>query len=188
MADQPLPPSNPTANGQAYRAYLERTLEMLDGLTVDAYYSSTLPSAVDDALAEIVSAFTAWPMPVREQFLTQLPSNKRSLFGIFGHRSATLAIHRQDRELLRLGLIGNLIANSPIPPNRNIEAALAVFYHCARKLDIEPSELFEESSQFADDEMASRMLAFGRKQGVTLKQYGWREIKTPDGVRYKFEW
>ena len=188
MADQPLPPSNPTANGQAYRAYLERTLEMLDGLTVDVYYSSTLPSAADDALAEIVSAFTAWPMPVREQFLTQLPSNKRSLFGIFGHRAATLAIHRQDRELLRLGLIGNLIANSPIPPNRNIEAALAVFYHCARKLEIEPSELFEESSQFADDEMASRMLAFGRKQGVTLKQYGWREIKTPDGVRYKFEW
>jgi len=188
MAAQPIPPPNPAANGLAYRAYLERTLELLDGLTVNAYYSSTLPSAADDALAEIVSAFTAWPVPVREQFLAQLPSNKRSLFGIFGHRAATLAIHRQDRELLRLGLIGNLIANSPIPPNRNVEAALVVFYHCARKLEIEPSELFEESSQFADDGMALRMLAFGRKQGVTLKQYGWREIKTPDGVRYKFEW
>jgi hypothetical protein len=36
--------------------------------------------------------------------------------------------------------------------------------------------------------MAARLLSFGNKPDVTLKQYGWREIKTPDGVRYKFEW
>lgn len=188
MVDHPIPLSTSAANGQAYRAYLERALEVLDSLAVDSYYSSPMPDAADDALAEIVSAFTAWPLPVREQFLAQLPSNKRNLFGIFGHRAATLAVRRQDRELLRLGLVGNLIANSPIPPNRNVEASLAVFHHCARKLEIEPDNLFEESSQFADEEMASRLLAFGQKPDVSLKQYGWREIRTPDGVRYKFEW
>ncbi len=188
MVDQLTPPPSPAANGQAYRAYLERALEVLDSLTVESYYPSPMPDAADDALAEIVSAFTAWPLPVREQFLAQLPSNKRSLFGIFGHRAATLAVRRGDRDLLRLGLVGNLIANSPIPPNRNIEAALAVFHHCARKLEIEPGEFFEEATQFADEAMANRLTVFGRRSDVTLKQYGWREIKTPEGVRYKFEW
>jgi hypothetical protein len=32
------------------------------------------------------------------------------------------------------------------------------------------------------------MKAFGRREGVMLKQFGWREIRTPDGVRFKFEW
>lgn len=178
----------PTANGHAYRAYLERALAVLEELTVGTYYTSPIPAPTDDDLAEIVSAYTAWPLPVREQFLAQLSSPKRGLFGIFGHRAATLAVRRDMPDLLRLGLIGNLIANSPIPPNRNVEAALAVFYHCARKLGLDPEAFFAESSQFADDEMAARMLAFGQKKDVTLKQYGWREIKTPDGVRYKFEW
>jgi hypothetical protein len=188
MDDIPPTPPKPAANGQAYRAYLEHAQAVLEALTVESYYPSPMPDAADDALAEIVSAFTAWPTPVREGFLAQLPHQKRGLFGIFGHRAATLAVRRTDADLLRLGLIGNLIANSPIPPNRNVEAALAVFYHCARKLNLEPIDLFSESSQFADEEMAARLLSFGNKPDVTLKQYGWREIKTPDGVRYKFEW
>lgn len=188
MTDQPIASSIPAANGRAYRAYLERALEILDALGVESYYSSPMPDAADDALAEIISAYTAWPLPVREQFVARLPTNKQGLFGIFGHRAATLAVRRNDRDLLRLGLIGNLIANSPIPPNRNVEAALAVFYHCAKKLEIEPSDLFEEASQYAFDEMSSRLVTFGQKPDVSLKQYGWREIKTPDGVRFKFEW
>lgn len=178
----------PAANGQAYRAYVERTLSVLDELTVETYFSFPMPAPADDVLAEIVSAYTAWSLSVRDQFLAQIPPFKRGLFGIFGHRSATLAVHRSEPDLLRLGLIGNLIANSPTPPTRNVEAALAVFYHCAQKLGLEPGPFFAECSKFADEEMAATMLAFGQKTDVTLKQYGWREIKTPDGVRYKVEW
>lgn len=84
--------------------------------------------------------------------------------------------------------MGSVIANSPIPPNRNVDAALAVFYHCARKLDLEPQNVFDDAAQFAAGDMAARLTAFGRRDDVTLKQYGWREIRTPDGVNYKFEW
>ncbi|MCB8934976.1 MAG: hypothetical protein H6663_05865 [Candidatus Promineofilum sp.] len=139
-------------------------------------------------MTEIVSAFTAWPRDVRQRFTASLPAEKRGLFGIFGHRAATLAVRRADPELLRLGLIANLIANSPIPAKRNVETALAVFYHCARKLDLDPRALLEESAQFATDEMAERLLTFADRPNVTLKQFGWREIRSADGVRYKFEW
>jgi hypothetical protein len=178
----------PTANGQAYRAYLEVALAVLDRLTAIDYYPSPLPSPADEALAEIVSAFTAWPPSVRERFLAALPSDKRGLFGIFGHRAATLAVRQSDPDRLRLGLVGSAVANYDPPPDRNVEVALAVFYHCARKLEMDPAELFDEAAEFTSDETATRMRAFGRRAGLTLKQFGWREIKTPDGVRYKFEW
>lgn len=188
MSDDKNPHVTSTSNGQAYQAYLASALAILEQLAVDVYYPSPLPSPADDALTEIVSAFTAWPRDVRQRFKDSLPAGKRGLFGIFGHRAATLAVRRGDPELLRLGLIANLIANSPIPAKRNVEAALAVFYHCARKLELDPRALFEESAQLATDEMAERLIAFAERPDVTLKQFGWREIRSADGVRYKFEW
>lgn len=179
---------NPSANGQAYRAYLENAQTLLNELSTADYYAAPLPAPTDDALAEIVSAFTAWPAPVRERFLANLPDDRRGIFAIFGHRAATLALRREDAELLRLGLVGNVIANTPIPPNRNVDTALAVFYHCAQKLELETAELFDEAARFADAEMAAALKTFGRRAGVTLNQFGWRVIRTEEGVRYKFEW
>ena len=188
MSDDNNPHVTATSNGQAYQAYLASTLAILEQLAVDVYYPSPLPSPADEVLAEIVSAFTAWPPDVRQRFTASLPTNKRGLFGIFGHRAATLAVRRGDPELLRLGLIANVIANSPIPTKRNVETALAVFHHCARKLELDPRTLFEEAARLATDEMAERLIAFADRPDVTLKQFGWREIRSADGVRYKFEW
>lgn len=183
-----FPAGSPSGNGHAYRAYLESAHTLLAGLTVADYYSAALPSPTDDALAEVVSAYTGWPPPLRKRFVDSLPQDKSGLFAIFGHRAATLAVRESDPDRLRLGLIGNAIANTHIPPNRNVDAALAVFYHCARKLEIDPAILFDEVAPFAAEDMAERLRAFGQREGVTLTKFGWREIRTPDGVRYKFEW
>lgn len=188
MNDEPLQTPLPPANGMAYRAYLEAATVVLDRLSIETYYSSPLPAPADEALAEIVSAFTAWPPPARESFVTHLIPSKRGLFGIFGHRAATLAVRNNEPERLLLGLVGNVIANSPIPPKRNVDAALAVFYHCSRKLGLEPQVMFDEAVRFATDDMAAVLSEFGHRDDVTLKQYGWREIKTAKGVLYKFEW
>lgn len=188
MNDAIHPTAGPTANGQAYRAYLEAAAAVLERLSIDTYYSAVLPSPADEALAEIVSAFTAWPESARKSFISHLPPDKRALFGIFGHRAATLAVRNDDPEWLRLGLIGNVIANSPIPPKRNVDAALAVFYHCAQKLGLPTLELFDDTAEYATEDMALALKAFGRRDNVNIKQFGWREIKTPEGVRYRFEW
>lgn len=187
-ADLTPRPSAGAANGQAYRAYLEGALAIIDRTTVAEYYALPLPSAIDDALAEITGAFSAWPAPVREQFQEALGARGRGLFGIFGHRAATLAVRHNDPELLRLGLIGSAIANYTIAPTRKVDTALAIFYHCARKLDLEPQGLFEDVARLAADEMARQLTAFGGRESVLLKQFGWREIKTPDGIRFQFEW
>jgi hypothetical protein len=190
MADPNLPDSLP-ANGQAFRAYLQSALAVLTPLTALAYYQEPLPSATDDVLAEIVNVFTAWAQPQRERFLAALPEDKRGLFAIFGHRAATLAVRQLKPDLLRLGLVGCVIARADDPPGNQgtgLSAALAVFYRCARMLEIEPDPLFEEAAGYASDDVGSQLRAFGRRPDVRLKQFGWREIRTPDGVRFKFEW
>lgn len=176
------------SNGQAYRAYLEGALAITGRMAVAEYYAMPLPSPIDDALAEIASAFSAWPPHLREQFQEALDARGRGLFGIFGHRAATLAVRRNDPDLLRLGLIGSAIANYEISPNRKVDTALAIFYHCARKLDLEPRALFEDVARLAADDIAQHLRIFGRREDVVLKQYGWREIRTTDGIRFQFEW
>lgn len=177
-----------SSNGQAYRAYLESAQSVLDHLSAVDYIAMPMPVPADELLAKVVSAFTGWPVTVRDQFLAGMPPEKLGLFGIFGHRAATLAVRNNDVDILRLGLIGNVIANTPIPANRNVDAALAVFHHCAQRLKVDPQTLFMDAAQYATGDMAERLIAFGRRDDVSLRQFGWREIKTPEGVRYKFEW
>jgi hypothetical protein len=177
-----------SANGRAFQAYLESARAVLDGVTAIDYHQSPLPAPLDERLAAILGAFTALAAPERERFMAALGDGQRALFGLFGHRAATLAVRRGDAEQLRLGLVGNVIANYAIPDKRNVEVALAVFHHCARKLELDPRPFFDEAAQLATDEMAARLRAFGRRTDVTLRQYGWREIRGEEGVRYKFEW
>jgi hypothetical protein len=191
MSD-PRSPDGPSADGQAFRAYLQGALAVLAPLTALSYFQERLPGATDEALAEIVNVFTAWARPQRERFLTALPEGKRGLFAIFGHRAATLSIRQLKPEWLRLGLVGFAMAHDTGQIGRQggagSDAALAVFYHCATTLAVEPAGLFDEAAGYAPGELALRMRAFGRREDVALKQFGWRKIHTPDGVRFKFEW
>jgi hypothetical protein len=178
----------PSANGRAFQAYLETALAVLQGVNVVDYYQLALPDPLDETLFGIVSAYSALPGPQRERFVAALSPQQRSLLGVFGHRAATLSVREQDPERLRIGLVANAIANTVIPEKRNVDVALAVFHHCAQRLALDPVALFDEAAELATDEAAARMRAFGRRSDVTLQQYGWREMRTAEGVRFKFEW
>ena len=181
------PDSRPTANGHSFHAYLAGAQAALAPLSVLDYYAAPLPSPVDETLRRVVSAFTAWPSAQRERFIAALPPDRLPLFGIFGHRAATLAVRQDDHDWLHLGLIANAIANYQPGSGRDPDIAFAVFYHCAGRLGLDPQAIFNEAAEYASDELATRMRSFGRRDDVTLKQYGWRELKTSAGIRYKFE-
>ena len=177
-----------SSNGRAFQAYLAGIQAVLANVTAIGYHQMPLPAPLDEQLAEITGAFTALAAPEQERFMAALSPAERALFALFGHRAVTLAARRGDAEQLRLGLVGSVIANYAIPDRRNVDVALAVFHHCARKLELNPSDVFDEAAQYAGEAMAERLRAFGRRTDVTLRQFGWREIRGEEGVRYKFEW
>ena len=175
------------SNGTQARAFIEQSVQFLNEHNVIDYYQSPLPCAIDERLDGIVQAFMVASPEKREAFLTALTHDHRSLFGIYSHRAATLAVRQEAPDLLRQGLAASVIANDVIPDRRRVEVVWALFHHCARKLNVNPVDLFEATAVYAKPDLAAQMIAFS-KQGINLRTYGWRELKTDAGIQYKFEW
>jgi len=175
-------------NGSAYRTFIDETIQYLSGLKVVVYYAEPIPSATDEKMKLIVERFKRGSAEEQERFQLALAQEHRSHFGIYGHRAATLAVRQNSRDWLLSGLVGAVIANYVIPPKRNIDVSLAVYHHCAQKIGVSPADLFTEAGQYAQPVLAEKLSSFGHRVDITLKQFGWQEQKTPDGVRYKFSW
>ena len=175
-------------NGNAFRAFTDEARHYLAGLKVVIYYAEPIPSLTDERLRVMVERFVRGTAVEQEQFQLALAPEQRSLFGIYGHRAATLAVRQNSRDWLFTGLIGAVMANYIIPPKRNVDVSLAVYHHCAQKIGVSPAELFAEAAQHAQPDLAQKLHHFGHRADVNLKQFGWQEQKTPEGVRYKFSW
>ncbi|MCP4419691.1 MAG: hypothetical protein GY805_24025 [Chloroflexi bacterium] len=175
-------------NGNAFRIFTDETVQFLSGLKVVIYYAEPIPSKTDERLHLIVTRFRRGTAVEQEQFQRSLAQEHRSLFGIFGHRAATLSVRQNSYNWLLSGLVGAIIANYIIPPKRNVDVSLAVYHHCAKKIDISPADLFTEAAQFAQSDLAQKLQAFGHRADISLRKFGWQERKTPDGIRYKFSW
>lgn len=174
------------SNGTGFQAFVQATAVFLSEKTAASYYAEPLPSPTDERLDEAVARFMAAAPEQREAFPAALTPAQRGLFGIYGHRAATTAVRTTNRDLLLRGLVGAAIANYTIPNRRNVDVALAVYYHCARKLGMNTVDLFEAAEAFAGGEIAGELAAYGRRSDVTLSKYGWREVKTAEGIRYTF--
>ncbi len=175
-------------NGSAFRTFTDEVGQYLAGLNVVVYYAEPLPSAADERLRAIVARFMKGTAVEYDAFPQSLAPEQRSLFGIYGHRAATLAVRLNSHDWLLSGLVGAVIANYTIPQKRNVEVSLAVYHHCAQKISVSPQAVFAEAAQYAQPELAEKLAAFGQRTDVNLKQFGWQEQKTADGVRYKFSW
>ena len=175
-------------NGNAFRTFLDESVQYLSGLKVVIYYAEPLPSATDERLRGMVDQFLRQTAVEQEQFQQTLAQEHRSLFGIYGHRAATLAVRQNNQAWLHSGLVGAVIANYVVPPKRNVDISLAVYHHCAQKIGVSPAELFAQAAHYARPPLAQKLLAFGRRGDIHLKKFGWQEQKTPEGIRYKFFW
>lgn len=175
-------------NGNAFGTFVDETIQFLSGLKVVVYYAEPIPSATDDKMRLIVERFMRGTAVEQAQFQQTLAQEHRSYFGIYGHRAATLAVRQNSRDWLLTGLVGSVISNYIIPPKRNIDVSLAVYHHCAQKIDVSPAQLFAEAAGYAPPPLAEKLTTFGLRADITLKQFGWQEQTTPEGVRYKFSW
>lgn len=175
-------------NGNEFSAFIANTKRQLEPLTLVDYYGRDMPAPLDQIIREIMVRFLAAPPVEQERFQIELSHHHRSLLGIFGHRAATMAMRTKDTEWLNAGLAGTVVANFEIPQKRRVEPSLAIFYYVAQKIDQNPIVLFESMADFAAEGIREALSQFSQKPTVQLARYGWREIQTPEGVRFKFEW
>jgi hypothetical protein len=174
-------------NGDAFHAFTQETLNYLSDKTVLEYHQRPLPSEMDKEMAGIVARFMEGKPEQRETFQKSIPPKQLSLFGIFSHRAATLSVRNGVSDMLLYGLVADAIANYVVPDKRDVMIGLAVHHHCAHKLGLDPAEIFAQAAQYATPHMAELLITFGHRTDIHLRSFGWRELKTPEGVKYKFE-
>lgn len=175
-------------NGSALAVDVDDLAEYLAGQTTLDYYRQPLPGPVDARMDEAIARYMAYSPADRATYRDLLPHRAKALLGIYGHRAATRAVNTADPGLLQQGLIASTIANDDVPAGRRIEIGLAVYHHCARKLGLNPADLFAVAADYANEDLAPFLVAFGNQEDVTLKKYGWLEQTTEDGVLYKYGW
>lgn len=175
-------------NGTALQALCDELNQYSSDHNALDYYQQPIPSALDLRLDEVVSKFMTEDAADREKFQNSLTPASRSLFGIYGHRAATRAMRENSPDYVRLGLVAAVIANYVVPDNRRVEFSLAVYYHSAAKLGIDPPELFKEAAGYATGDLAEQLVTFGNRADISLKKYGWKEIDSPEGILFKFNW
>ena len=171
-------------NGTEFEAFVEETADFLKETAVLDYFRQPLPGPLDARMGQIVARFMAASPAQRELLLGALGKSQLALLGIFGHREATMGIREGSRERLRRGLVGLALAHHELDRG-SLEAALAVPHHIARKMGLNTVDLFDEAAGFVGGAMGDYLRGYGRRNDVGLHKYGWREIKTPDGVKYK---
>lgn len=175
-------------NGTALMAFTEELNRYLENYRSLDYYQQPIPSEIDQRMDEAVKLFISADPAERETFQSSLTPSVRSQFAIYGHRVATRANREKRPDLLELGLVAAVIANYIVPANRRIEISLAIYHYTAVKLGRDPRDLFTYAADYAAADLAASLVAFGSRGDVTLKKYGWKEIDSPDGMLYKFDW
>lgn len=179
---------SPSTNGSSLLPKIAETHELLEGLDKVAYYGGPMPSEADEQLRRLVNWFRACGPDDRSGLMNNLTPAERAYFGLFGHRAATLSMRQENAGWLWAGLAGYAMANWTVPDSRRVEPALAVYYYCATKLGEDPQRLFEMTAELASDEMRPILVDFGNRKDVRLSSFGWREIRTTDGIKFKFEY
>lgn len=171
-------------NGTEFRAFVEETAVFLRETAVLDYFRHPLPGPLDEWMGQIVERFMTVSPEQRSLLLAALDKMQRSPLGIFGHREATMAMREQSQARLLRGLVGTAVAHYALDRG-SLEAALAVPHHIARKMGVNTVDLFDEAAGLVMGKIGERLREYGRRSDVGLRKYGWREIKTPNGVKYK---
>ena len=101
----------------------------------------------------------------------------------------TTALRRRSPDLLRSAVARALVALEPEVEIdfRDVLVGLAVYVDCARRLDIDPVELFDSASTGRSEGMRELATGFARRTDVTLDAFGWRLESRPEGPCYRPE-
>ncbi len=176
-------------NGNAFHAFTEATAVALAGKQVIDYYQEEIPSETDAFFDDTLARFMAARPEQRDAFQARLTQEQRSLFGIYGHRAATRAVRDGSPDVLLQGLVGAAVANYVVPERRRVEYGLAIYHHCARKLGLNPADLFTRAADYATADFVPLLVAFGGRSDVLLDRFGWQERTDTDGrIYYRFSW
>jgi hypothetical protein len=105
-------------------------------------------------------------------------------------REATAALRARSRERLELAF-GRLVEAESRARGwdpRDAMISLAPFLDCAHRMGLDPVEVLGPIAASGPDWYAETFDAFARRSDVSLADFGWSLVATPEGPAYHFAW
>jgi hypothetical protein len=102
--------------------------------------------------------------------------------------AATDALRRNSPAVLRAGLLRLLDEGELqwLQDRRDLLVAMAPYYDCARRLELDPAAFFAAVAENGPIALADIVRSFGEHADVTPAAFGFRLVMSPDGATY--EW
>jgi hypothetical protein len=155
----------------------------------NGYGPSTLPNErdveVDDFLNEVISG---GEKSVAE-ILPKLSEKARRVLRAYAGRMASLAVQRQDRAILTRGLVAVVLGGLD---ENQLESlmVMAPIEDSARRIGIEPADLFEEVSKIVGlPATVNLMIWLSRTDDDrSLESMGYVTTEDEGGFRYRLNW
>jgi hypothetical protein len=98
----------------------------------------------------------------------------------------TRAPRERAPDLLREGLLHLLVEGEDewLKDYRDLLVSLAPYHDCARRLGLDPADIFDDVSDRGPVSLRKVVREFGRRTDVTPGAFGYVVTETPDGPRY----
>jgi hypothetical protein len=100
----------------------------------------------------------------------------------------TRALRERSEALLREGLL-EFVADGEaewLRDRRDLMWGMAPFHDCARRLGLDPAEVFDTAAAAGPASLADDVREFGRRTDVDGSSFGYELYDTPDGPAYRF--
>jgi hypothetical protein len=173
----------------AFTAFVVEATAYLKGVSRHFYVQEEVPSATDHEIMQVCRAVEAAGPARGRELAARLDDHQRIVLGMFGSRTPQMALadalpDDERPSVLAAGLIAEALANAGHTDFRDVLVGLALHYECARRIRLDPTDVFDAAAHYADDETAALMRIFGRRRDVTVKRFGWAEVRTPTGPAF----
>ncbi len=164
-----------------------QTVAILDVEKNIGYGQLSIPDVRDEQIAQLIA--NVLDTNALSEFSRKIELKHWDVLLCFAERAATLAVRRQDRKLLKLGLVAAGLV-WPVADWRDVLVVLPVLYHAAGMLGMDPAQLFHEVGSLFGGEVEAELTGFLERsdEDKSLAVMGYKLIREPDGVRFKRTW
>jgi hypothetical protein len=103
--------------------------------------------------------------------------------------AATDALWRSSPDALKAGLL-RLLNDGELQwlqDRRDLLVAMAPYYDCARRLELDPPGFFAAVADEAPRALADIVRSFGERSDVTPAAFGFRLVMSPEGATYEWD-
>lgn len=165
------------------------TAKWLVSEETNGYGTWRIPHEFDIEISKLIQRWLNLDELSRNAALSQISEDYQFVFLAYSERMASLAVRDHNREYIFLGLLALGLDGWRFDWRENL-LVVCLHYDAAKRIGLNPDELFEEAAKLLPNEASKGLQAFLRRpeKDKSLEAMGYVTTTDADGFRYERMW